>query len=72
MSQSQCDATALLCRLLDSTKPEINGLTLCSGEHANAGQQLLRERVLVIGTPLDGDLLRVRHRNYARRARTGS
>ncbi|MBI3223138.1 MAG: hypothetical protein HYZ46_08800 [Nitrosomonadales bacterium] len=53
MSQSQCDATALLCRLLDSAKPVINGLTLCSGEHANAGQQLLHERVLVISTPLD-------------------
>lgn len=53
MSQTQCDATALLCRLLDSTKPEINGLTLCGGEHANAGQQLLRERMLVIGTPLE-------------------
>lgn len=53
MSQSQCDATELLCRLLDRAKPEINGLALCSGEHAEAGQQLLRERMLVIGTPLD-------------------
>lgn len=53
MSQSQCDATDLLCRLLERAKPEINGLTLCSGEHAEAGQQLLRERMLVIGTPLE-------------------
>lgn len=53
MSQSQCDATELLCQLLDRAKPEINGLALCSGEHAEAGQQLLRERMLVIGTPLD-------------------
>lgn len=53
MSQAQCDATALFCRLLDRPKPEINGLALCSGEHADAGQQLLRERMLLIGTPLE-------------------
>ena len=53
MSQSQCDATELLCRLLERAKPEINGLTICSGEHAEAGRQLLRERMLVIGTPLE-------------------
>lgn len=53
MSQSQCDATDLLCRLLERAKSEINGLELCAGEHAEAGQQLLRERMLVIGTPLE-------------------
>ena len=54
MSQAQCDATALFCRLLDRPKPGINGLALCSGEHADAGQQLLRERMLVIGTRSNG------------------
>ena len=46
MSQAQVDATALLCRLLERDKPEINGQALVT-DHADAATHLLRERLLV-------------------------
>ncbi len=52
MSQAQVDATALLCRLLERDKPEINGQALVT-DHADAATHLLRERLLVLGRTLD-------------------
>ncbi|MGE0986516.1 hypothetical protein [Ralstonia pseudosolanacearum] len=52
MSQAQVDATALLCRLLERDKPEINGQALFDGD-PQAAAHLLRERLLVVGRPLD-------------------
>ncbi len=52
MSQPQVDATALLCRLLERDKPEINGQALVT-DHADAATHLLRERLLVLGRTLD-------------------
>ncbi len=52
MSQAQVDATALLCRLLERDKPEINGQALFDGD-PQAAVHLLRERLLVVGRPLD-------------------
>jgi hypothetical protein len=52
MSLAQISATQLLCHLLEGNPPEINGQVLCTGEHAEAGSNLLRERLLVIGTAL--------------------
>ena len=49
MSQSQIDATALFCQLLEQDKPEINGQALHSGENKDAAVHLLRERLLVLG-----------------------
>lgn len=53
MSDSQIQATSLFCRLLEQSKPEINGQALCGGVNAVAATHLLRERVLVLGKPLD-------------------
>lgn len=53
MSDGQIQATSLFCRLLEQLKPEINGQTLCSGDHAVAAKHLLSERVLVLGKLLD-------------------
>jgi len=52
MSQTQVDATALLCRLLERDKPEINGQALVT-DHADAATHLLRERLLILGRSLD-------------------
>ncbi len=52
MSQAQVDATVLLCRLLERDKPEINGQALFDGD-PQAADHLLRERLLVVGRPLD-------------------
>ena len=53
MSQTQVDATALFCSILERAKPEINGQSLHAGDEAIAAAHLLSERVLVHGTPLD-------------------
>lgn len=50
MSLAQIDATALLCRLLERDKPEINGQALVDRDQARAGLDLLRERLLVVGS----------------------
>lgn len=52
MSQAQVNATALLCRLLERDKPEINGQALVT-DHPDAATHLLRERLLVLGRTLD-------------------
>ncbi|MDO3558737.1 hypothetical protein [Ralstonia pseudosolanacearum] len=52
MSQAQVDATLLLCRLLERDKPEYNGQALFDAG-AEAATHLLRERLLVVGHPLD-------------------
>ncbi|MCX7144027.1 MAG: hypothetical protein NT123_23890 [Proteobacteria bacterium] len=52
MSLAQISATALLCRLMEHDKAEINGMALLEGEHRDAGRDLLRERLLVIGNSL--------------------
>ena len=52
MSQAQVDATVLLCRLLERDKPEYNGQALFDAG-AEAATHLLRERLLVVGHPLD-------------------
>ena len=49
MSQSQIDATALFCQLLEQDRPEINGQALHSGANKDAAVHLLRERLLVLG-----------------------
>ena len=52
MSLAQINATSLLCHLLEQRKPEINGQELLDGDVGDAGRELLRERLLVIGRPL--------------------
>lgn len=53
MSQTQVNATELLCRVLERPRPEISGDALVGGEFGEAGAVLRRERILVHGTPLD-------------------
>lgn len=53
MSQSQIDATALICQLLEKDKAEIDGQTLRSGANSDAADHILRERLLVLGKPND-------------------
>ena len=52
MSLSQINATTVLCHLLERQKPEVNGMTLLGGEYGEAGRDLLRERLLVVGASL--------------------
>lgn len=53
MSQSQIDATGLICHLLEKDKAEIDGQTLRSGANRDAAEHILRERLLVLGKPKD-------------------
>ena len=53
MSQSQIDATGLICQLLEKDKAEIDGQTLRSGANRAAADHILRERLLVLGKPKD-------------------
>ena len=52
MSLAQISATSVLCQLLEREKPEVNGMTLLGGEYGDAGRDLLRERLLVVGASL--------------------
>lgn len=52
MSTGQINATQLLCRLLELSKPEVNGAALLGGDLGPGGADLIRERLLVIGAPL--------------------
>ena len=52
MSDTQLRATELLCQLLEQQKPEINGLELLQGQSGDAGRELLRERLLIMGPGL--------------------
>jgi predicted RNA-binding Zn-ribbon protein involved in translation (DUF1610 family) len=53
VSTAQVHATALLCRLLELTKPQVNGAALLGGEFGEGGVELIHERLLTLGTPLN-------------------
>ena len=52
MSGKLVNATGLLCRLLEQSKPTINGAALLGGEFGEGGHELVRERLLVLGPAL--------------------
>lgn len=52
MSQSQIEATELLCRLLEQDRPEVNAHSLTT-DHSHAASHLKRERLLVLGSTLE-------------------
>lgn len=53
MSQTQIDATVLLCRMLESTAKEISGPLLTDLGNQNALAQLRREHLIGFGEPLN-------------------
>lgn len=52
MSDKLVNATAVLCGLLEQKKPVINGSALLGGEFGEGGQELVRERMVVLGSAL--------------------
>lgn len=52
MSGKLVNATGVLCRLLEQSKPTINGAALFGGEFGEGGHELVRERLLVLGPAL--------------------
>ena len=52
MSEKLVNATEVLCRLLEQSKPTINGAALLGGEFGEGGHELVRERLLVLGPAL--------------------
>ena len=52
MSEKLVNATGVLCRLLEQSKPTINGAALLGGEFGEGGHELVRERLLVLGPAL--------------------
>ena len=52
MSGKLVNATGVLCRLLEQSKPTINGVALLGGEFGEGGHELVRERLLVLGPSL--------------------
>ena len=52
MSGKLVNATEVLCRLLEQSKPTINGAALLGGEFGEGGHELVRERLLVLGPSL--------------------
>ena len=52
MSGKLVNATGVLCRLLEQSKPTINGAALLGGEFGEGGHELVRERLLVLGPSL--------------------
>lgn len=52
MSGKLVNATEVLCRLLEQSKPTINGAALLGGEFGEGGHELVRERLLVLGPAL--------------------
>lgn len=52
MSGKLVNATGVLCRLLEQSKPTINGAALLGGEFGEGGHELVRERLLVLGPAL--------------------
>lgn len=52
MSGKLVNATGVLCRLLEQSKPTINGVALLGGECGEGGHELVRERLLVLGPTL--------------------
>ena len=52
MSGKLDNATGVLCRLLEQSKPTINGAAWLGGEVGEGGHELVRERLLVLGPAL--------------------
>jgi len=52
LSGKLVNATEVLCRLLEQSKPTINGAALLGGEFGEGGHELVRERLLVLGPAL--------------------
>lgn len=52
MSGKLVNATAVLCRLLEQSKPTVNGAALLGGAFGEGGHELVRERLLVLGPAL--------------------
>jgi len=52
LSGKLVNATGVLCRLLEQSKPTINGAALLGGEFGEGGHELVRERLLVLGPAL--------------------
>jgi hypothetical protein len=52
LSGKLVNATGVLCRLLEQSKPTINGVALLGGEFGEGGHELARERLLVLGPSL--------------------
>lgn len=52
MSDTLVNATEVLCRLLEQSKPTVNGAALLGGAFGNGGGELIHERLLVLGPAL--------------------
>lgn len=52
MSSKLVNATAVLCRLLEQSKPTVNGAALLGGAFGEGGSELIRERLMVLGPSL--------------------
>ena len=52
MSDTLVNATEVLCRLLEQSKPTVNGAALLGGAFGNGGSELIHERLLVLGPAL--------------------
>ena len=52
MSVKLLNATAILCSLLEQSKPSINGSALFGSVSGDGGHELVRERLLVLGPAL--------------------
>lgn len=52
MSGKFVNATAVLCHLLEQSKPTVNGTALLGGAFGEGGSELIRERLMVLGPSL--------------------
>jgi len=52
LSYTLVNATEVLCRLLEQSKPTVNGAALLGGAFGNGGSELIHERLLVLGPAL--------------------
>jgi hypothetical protein len=52
LSSKLVNATAVLCRLLEQSKPTVNGAALLGGAFGEGGSELIRERLMVLGPSL--------------------
>jgi hypothetical protein len=52
LSGKLVNATAVLCSLLEQSKPTVNGAALLGGAFGEGGSELIRERLLVLGPSL--------------------
>jgi len=53
MSQTQLEATALLCQILERTRPQVAGSLFADATRTGGLSELKRERLLTIGIPLE-------------------